>query len=205
MANWRNQIDICSFTGIYWSKASNRHKCQCIERLKQNLCEHWLLHFMKNTMWNMVNNLIAIQSLTICYFHIIDSGYKYVKNQASMPLCPLLNFKKITVLIFPVISSRCRKPEAVWFWKSNCGSLRCITVNAGAAPSRTGPHCFFLPPCHPEIRQHTEIPTPSSKRFLVWKWCLKTAVIKITNAGDVQKSCYPGVQLKPCLGFINHL
>lgn len=39
----------------------------------------------------MVNNLIAIQSLMISYFHTIDFGYKYVKKKkkgkyATLPI-----------------------------------------------------------------------------------------------------------------------
>lgn len=87
IANLRNYIGIYSFTGIYWSKASNRHKCQCIERLKQCLCDTAMVTLLcetKNIMWKMVNNLTAIQNLNDMLFsHCRIFGCKHVRNRQA--------------------------------------------------------------------------------------------------------------------------
>lgn len=104
------------------------------------------------------------------------------KNPQKQPKCSLTSRSsgESENPLVPVISSKCRKPGAVWIWKSNCGSWlpqedRSLLLLSASLPPRNpaaprNPHCI-------------------QQKILVRKGCLKTTVTKITNTGDAQKNC----------------
>lgn len=70
---------------------------QCIERLREYLCEHRLLYLLRHRLqcWKMLSSLIAIQNLNMIYYFCVTAYLDVsVRETSKYTILPIVQLQK---------------------------------------------------------------------------------------------------------------